>query len=83
MNLNPEMHLSDPLSPTLKKAATREAFGAALCDIGLVYFQMQTGPRLTVGLLFFGVSIVLLVLRFFFGCGWWYRWGSGGSRGWW
>ena len=34
MNLNPEMHLSDPLSPTLKKAATREAFGAALCDIG-------------------------------------------------
>jgi len=34
MTLNPEMHLNDPLSPTLAKAATREAFGAALVEIG-------------------------------------------------
>ena len=34
MKLNPEMHLLDPLSPGLKKAATREAFGAAAADIG-------------------------------------------------
>ena len=34
MKLNPEMHLLDPLSQDLKKAATRNAFGAALADIG-------------------------------------------------
>ena len=34
MKLNAEMHLNDPLSPTLAKAATREAFGAALAEIG-------------------------------------------------
>ena len=34
MKLNPEMHLLDPLSNSLKKAATREAFGAAAADIG-------------------------------------------------
>ncbi len=34
MKLNPEMHLLDPLSPELKKAATRNAFGAAVADIG-------------------------------------------------
>lgn len=34
MKLNPEMHLLDPLSPDLKKAATRNAFGAAVADIG-------------------------------------------------
>lgn len=34
MKLNPAMHLLDPLSPDLKKAATREGFGAAVADIG-------------------------------------------------
>lgn len=34
MKLNPEMHLLDPLSPELKKVATRNAFGAAVADIG-------------------------------------------------
>jgi len=34
MKLNPEMHLLDPSSPDLKKAATREGFGAAVGDIG-------------------------------------------------
>ncbi len=34
MRLNPQMHLLDPLSPELKKAATREAFGAAAAEIG-------------------------------------------------
>ncbi len=34
MKLNPEMHLLDPLSPELKKAATRNAFGAAVAEIG-------------------------------------------------
>ena len=34
MKLNPEMHLMDPLSPGLKKAATRNGFGEALCEIG-------------------------------------------------
>jgi len=34
LSLNPEMHLLDPLSPSLKKAATRNGFGDALCEIG-------------------------------------------------
>lgn len=34
MKLNPEMKLLDPLSPELKKTATRNAFGAAVADIG-------------------------------------------------
>ena len=34
MKLNPEMHLMDPLSAELKKAATREGFGVALAEIG-------------------------------------------------
>ncbi|MCX6771326.1 MAG: transketolase family protein [Candidatus Micrarchaeota archaeon] len=34
MKLNPDMHLLDPLSPDLKKAATRNGFGAALAEIG-------------------------------------------------
>ena len=34
MKLNTGMHLLDPLSPELKKAATRNAFGAAVADIG-------------------------------------------------
>ncbi|MCX8197984.1 MAG: transketolase family protein [Candidatus Micrarchaeota archaeon] len=34
MRLNPKMHLLDPLSPDLKKAATREGFGAAVAEIG-------------------------------------------------
>lgn len=34
MKLNTEMHLNDPLSPDLKKAATREGFGAALVEVG-------------------------------------------------
>lgn len=34
MKLNPKMHLLDPLSPELKKAATRNAFGDALVEIG-------------------------------------------------
>jgi transketolase len=34
MKLNPAMHLLDPLSQDLKKAATRNAFGAAVADIG-------------------------------------------------
>ena len=32
--LNPEMKLLSPLSPDLKKAATRNGFGEALCEIG-------------------------------------------------
>ena len=32
--MNPDMHLLDPLSPDLKKAATRNGFGEALCEIG-------------------------------------------------
>ena len=32
--LNPKMHLNDPLSPSLLKAATRNGFGAALAEIG-------------------------------------------------
>jgi transketolase len=34
MMLSHDMHLLDPLSPELKKAATREAFGAAAAEIG-------------------------------------------------
>lgn len=34
MKLNPKMHLLDPLSPELKKAATRNAFGDALVELG-------------------------------------------------
>jgi len=34
MKTNPEMHLLDPKSPDLKKAATRNGFGAALAEIG-------------------------------------------------
>ncbi|VVC00234.1 1-deoxy-D-xylulose-5-phosphate synthase [uncultured archaeon] len=34
MKLNKEMHLNDLLSPDLKKAATREGFGAALAEVG-------------------------------------------------
>ena len=34
MRLNPEMHLADLLSAELKKAATREGFGAALVEVG-------------------------------------------------
>lgn len=34
MKLNTEMHLLDPLAADLKKAATRNAFGAAVADIG-------------------------------------------------
>jgi transketolase len=34
MKLIPDMHLLDPLSPDLKKAATRNGFGAALAEIG-------------------------------------------------
>jgi transketolase len=34
MKLNQDMHLLDPLTPDLKKAATRNGFGEALCEIG-------------------------------------------------
>ena len=34
MKLNPEMKLLDPLSPDLKKVATRNAFGEAVTEIG-------------------------------------------------
>jgi len=34
MKLNPKMHLLDPLSADLKKAATRNAFGDALLELG-------------------------------------------------
>src|SRR3989344_1212957 len=34
MKLNSQMHLADILSPDLKKAATREGFGAALVEVG-------------------------------------------------
>ena len=34
MKLNPSMHILDPLAPDLKKAATRNAFGDALLEIG-------------------------------------------------
>lgn len=34
MKLNPEMHMLDPLSADVKKAATREGFGSALAEIG-------------------------------------------------
>ena len=34
MKLNPDMHLLDPASPDIKKAATREGFGTALAEIG-------------------------------------------------
>lgn len=34
MKLNSGMHLADLLSPDLKKAATREGFGAALVEVG-------------------------------------------------
>lgn len=34
MKLNAAMHLADLLSPDLKKAATREGFGAALVEVG-------------------------------------------------
>lgn len=34
IRLNEDMHLLDPFSPNLKKAATRNGFGEALCEIG-------------------------------------------------